>query len=190
MEKIRRICPGCKEELALTAYYRRQRSNNCPGKQHYEQIPTQTLGDSGSESSFDEHDHQTREGELDSSFCFSDCEPVLTYEDAVEPLLDDPSDDDAEIDDMLEQESSSESECSLHDEEIWDDSSSTSDDEVIHSESYESKEIVLGICIFINFFQLFYKVSERAILALLVFLRTLLSFVQLNVVAELIPKSL
>ena len=190
MEKIRRICPGFKEELALTAYYRHQRSNSCPGRQHYERIPTQTSGDSGSESSFDEHDHQTREGELDSSFCFSDCEPVLTREDAVEPLLDDPNDDDAEIDDMLEQENSSESECSFHDEEIWDDSSSTSD-EVIHSESYKSKEIVLGICVFINFFQLFYKVSERAILALLVFLRTLLSLiVQLNVVAELISKSL
>lgn len=88
---------------------------------------------------------------------------------------------------MLEQESSSEEECSLSDEEIWE---NCSDEETVGSESTKTNSVVVGICRFLNFFQLFHKVSERAILALLLFLRTLFSFVGFNEIALLLPKSL
>ena len=74
------------------------------------------------------------------------------------------SSDHAEIEEMLEQESS---EYSLGDGEIWDD---CSDEE---SEYLEAKNVVVGICFFL---QLFYKVSERAILALLLFLHSSIIF--------------
>lgn len=54
---------------------------------------------------------------------------------------------------------------------------------------------MLGICFFLNFFQLFYKISEKAILALLAFLRILFSFLgrispPLRDLSSLLPRSL
>ena len=76
---------------------------------------------------------------------------------------------------MLEQESSTEHELSVSDQEIWDDCSDSSDEETVQTESNERK-VILGICLFLKFFQLFFKFSERAILALVLFLKTLMSF--------------
>ena len=67
MEKTysRRVCPGCKEELALTAYYRHQHGNNCPGKQlECQQFHCTT--NSSAENSFDEESGTAMEGGLDS----------------------------------------------------------------------------------------------------------------------------
>ena len=173
----RRVCPGCKEQLALTAYYRHQRGN-CPGRQ----LESQALTHWGSDSSLDE---EVERG-LDSSFCFSDSE-CLSPESVADQLV---HDDSAEIDEMLDQESSSsEDQCSLSDEEIWD-SSDTSDEDRVAAENTRTSNIVVGICLFLNFFQLFYKVSERGILALILFLRSLLSFLGLNDIISSLPKSL
>ena len=100
---------------------------------------------------------------------------------------------------MLERSSSgSDSECSLgQEEEIWDtsaDDSSTED-----NDTRTANEVVIAICIFLNFFQLFFRTSEKAILALLAFIRILFTFLgrinplgqQLNTeVALLLPRSI
>lgn len=127
----RRVCPGCKEQLALTAYYRLQRGN-CPGRQ----LEIQPLTHWGSDSSLDE---EVERG-LDSSFCFSDSE-CLSPESVADQLV---HDDSAEIDGMLDQESSSsEDQCSLSDEEIWD-SSDTSDEDRVAAEHTRTSNIVAG----------------------------------------------
>ena len=181
----RRVCPGCKEELALTAYYRHQRGDICPGRQLESQPFTRHCG---SDISSDE-EVEGHEGGLDSSFRFSDSE-CLTPENITDTLVHDIASDYAEIDKMLEQESSSEDECSLGDEEIWDSCSDASDEDIVGAENTRASNVVMGICLFLNFFQLFYKVSERGILALLHFLRALLSFLGFNEIISLLPKSL
>ena len=92
----RRDCPGCKEELAMTAYYRHQ-TGNCPTN-HHERLPNSTPTSSG-ESCFDE---QESDGvDLHSSFCFSDTESVISPDDNTQQTLLGTTDDEAEIDDML-----------------------------------------------------------------------------------------
>ena len=73
------------------------------------------------------------------------------------------------------------------------DDSSTED-----NDTRTANEVVIGICIFLNFFQLFFRTSEKAILALLAFIRILFTFLgrinpgqQLNTeVALLLPRSI
>lgn len=95
----------------------------------------------------------------------------------------------AEIDEMLEQESSGEDECSFSDGEIWNDNPDVSDDEIYQSESSEAEKVVLGMCLFPIFSSSFTK-YQRPILALLLFLRTLLSLIGLHETVSLLPKSL
>ena len=110
----------------------------------------------------------------DSSFLFSDCESVISKEENTDFALDD---DEAEIDNMLDE--SSEEDSSIGDEEIWEDAS---DDET--GPRREN-------CIWhMPFSEFFYRVSERAILALLLFLRSMLTFFGLQHIAQLLPRSL
>ena len=59
----------------------------------------------------------------------------------------------------------------------------------VHSTQNEDRT-VFAICLFLKFFQLFYKVSESAILALLLFLRSMLTFFGLQNIARLLPRPL
>ena len=186
----RRVCPGCKEELAPTAYYRHQTGTSCPGRKH-ERLPTTDPDFSGTDSEEKDCDESVSKHDigLDSSFCISDCESVMQTDDNNAHKFFDSTDDEEEIDTMLEHESSTEDELSLEDGEIWDDCSNSSDEETAHTD-FNEKKVVLGICLFLNFFQVFYKVSERAILALILFLKTLMSFFGLDGIAALLPKPL
>ena len=69
----RRVCPGCKEELAPTAYYRNQTGTICPGKPH-ERVPNTAPNSSGTDE--EENSDAKNDVDLDSSFCISDCESV------------------------------------------------------------------------------------------------------------------
>ena len=72
------------------------------------------------------------------------------------------------------------------------------EDDGSRGEEHQAKEVLFGISTFLNFFQLTYHISERAMVTLLLFLRTLLLYLStfsqgnsiLKTLAQLIPKSL
>jgi hypothetical protein len=91
--------------------------------------------------------------------------------------------------------SSSESEMLLSDnDEIWDFLDSESEEE----SSMENNALIRGICYFLGLFHLIFRLSEKAMVALLAFLRTLFSYIaslrpQLSLLNELaykLPRSL
>ena len=75
------------------------------------------------------------------------------------------------------------------DEEIWEDRSCSSSEDHPQGEN-----VILGISLFLNYFQLTYNVSERAMSAFLMFVRLLLvylaSLAQDNIVFRFISKSI
>ena len=88
------------------------------------------------------------------------------------------------------------SKCSLgQEEEIW--NTSADDSGTGDNDTLTSNEVVIGICLFVNFFQLFYQTSEKAILTLVVFMRVMFTFLgnisplghPLREVALLLPRS-
>ena len=173
----RRVCQACNEELALTAYYRHQNGNSCPAKRR-ERPPSPNSDENCFEKELTDMD-------LDSSFSFGDCESVISRDENTNFPLED---NEGEVDSMFE-ESSNEENSSVDDGEIWEDLSDVSDEETGPFHTNEDRT-VFAICLFLNFFQLFYKVSERAILALLLFLRSMLTFFGLQNIARLLPRSL
>lgn len=170
----RRKCPWCHQELSHSAYYRHIKDSQglvCPARRNksIKQQPFSSHDDSTSTCS---EDSESTSSSLDfdnsdSSFSFHDSRSsdnsvghCHDREEAIDGAQTDDSDI-MDVDSMLEESQGALqwSDCSLDDEEeIWD----TSSDE----ESCEQTDQVM-----INFFQLFYRVSERAILALLAFLR-------------------
>ena len=211
MEKrsTRRVCPFCHEELSLTAFYRHSNDTQgvvCPGKQRASQLPLDTSSPcnhetypSSSESSFDPMTEDVRD--LESSFYFSDCESADQAGVVDSELLSSGESVDSDalhVEEMLEERLSSDDECSLgEEEEIWEDYSDDSDQET-SPRNVRARSIVIGVCLFLNFFQLFYRVSERAVLSLLSFLRFLFTFLASNApsqlylkeVSTLLPRSL
>ena len=181
----------------------------CPGRRNGNEVPppfmldtvschdhTATVTDSESSASFGSI---IDDASSESSFAFSDtngdgCQP--TRERTQSPEVLDDNNIDMDFDEMLE----SQSECSLEDnEEIWETSSTQDLDGIDFSDATPDNEItdqvILGICFFMNFFQLFYRVSEKAILALLSFLRILFSVLgsispPIGNLVSLLPKSL
>ena len=78
--------------------------------------------------------------------------------------------------------SSSESEIASNDaqdlesgEEIWE-SSGDEEDNSIACENLTAMNILFGVPLFLNFFQLTHRISERAMLTLLAFLKVLISY--------------
>ena len=110
--------------------------------------------------------------DLKSSFYFSDCESADQAGVVDSELLSSGESVDSDalhVEEMLEERLSSDDECSLgEEEEIWEDYSDDSDQET-SPRNVRARSIVIGVCLFLNFFQLFYRVSERAVLSLLSF---------------------
>ena len=182
MEKrysARRVCRWCQEELSLTAYFRHLNDfqgivypSTKPEREYPGQVPVQSICDaeergSSSDSSFS---LMAECKDLDSSFCFSDCERT---ESGVTKSADE---DTLQVEEMIEENLSSDQDSSTSDEdEIWEEYSYESDVKTSPQDD-KPRSVVVGICLFLNFFQLFYKVSERAILALISFFKLLSSF--------------
>lgn len=129
----RRVCLWCKEELARTAYYHYLNDGQgviCPVRRQSAEQQSKYNGDSesstNSESSFEAMVESNEDS--DSSFDLSEsklsCDENELREDSSSPLseMNDSEDADAiSVDKMLQISSSSESECSLsQEEEIWD----------------------------------------------------------------------
>lgn len=78
-------------------------------------------------------------------------------------------------------------------EEIWE----SEDDNSITCENQTAMDILFGVSLFLNFFQLTYRISEWAMLTLLAFLKVLISYLAtfsqgnsvLQTFAQVIPKS-
>ena len=201
MSSNRRICQWCKEELSHSAYFRHREDDKgvlCPGKQRLScklQLANETVTEEAeeglSETSLD-FLSSIGSANSESSFQFSEssveCD-AHPYEGG--SAMCDMDVDALEVERMLESSSESDNDDQ---EEMWE---NTSSDESITegtSQQVANQEVVFGICIFLNFFQLFFRISERAVLALMNFLRALLTFlasVSLNLkeVASLLPHS-
>lgn len=176
----RKVCPSCGNLLAHSAYHRHladRTGSVCPGKMniHLEE-------ENSSEASFGSDHHS------DSSFdfgCSSPGECAGMINDSIEEVEcgSSMSFSDSEVDDSLSS-----------GEEIWE---SESEDEHITEFQQTANEALLGISVFLNFFQLAFRVSERAISVLLMFLRTLIIYFAtfsvdnsvLKILSEELPKS-
>ena len=209
MSTKRKLCHWCKEELSHSAYYRHLKDNQglvCPGRRIQQALPlgndsfTCNSSDTDSSAIFDSESTVDSE----SSFAFTGFDHFNDFDDTnsipgVESNETHDYNRDSDImdvDEMLEE--SADSDCSLDDEEeIWETSSdeeNSSECSAIEGNKF-SNQLVLGICFFLNFFQLFYRISERAVLALLVFLRILFAFLgrsnpALRDIVSLLPRSL
>ena len=144
----RKVCNSCGQELSHTAYYRHlndRYGQACPAK-------------------YQEHD------KLDSTFNFGSSSSDFDHEsDAESNNIDDLE---SSLVSAADKESGDES---SEQEEIWGTSAEESSDQedVLQANSLQS--IVFGLSVFLNLFQLVFRVSERAMYALLGFLRILIT---------------
>ena len=211
MECDRRVCGSCGQELAHSAYFRHVHDTNgsvCPGKRHQQQFdarpnPSEIHPDrhaSGGESSSVELDSTFNFGsgdsEVDHSPSRQDGQNSETLVDA--ELMQSDSDDGDESDScsMADFSSPRESESSSG-EEFWEVSDLEDDQSDDFQVSHTAKSLLLGISIFLYFFHLFSSLSERAMVTLLSFFRTVFGFIGgicnnpiLLELAQSIPKSL
>ena len=206
-EDGRRLCEYCHQYLAESAYYRHLNDkfgSICPGKsldtfKPLEESTEEVLSSSeenvsiATESSFDFESSEEQfvrsesvEGDIgtaQNANCGLGCVPAGEDESIV---------------------SDSNSDFSFQsdlDEEIWEDSDddAISGTELLHGNpDHPGKNVIFGISFFLNFLQLTYHISERAMSALLLFIRLLVTYManlaQGNVIvkfiSENIPKSM
>ena len=88
---------------------------------------------------------------------------------------------------------------SVSGEEVWDSSVSSSDeDEATNVEHHEAQGMLYGISVFLNFFHLVFRLSERAMLTLLLFIQLLVKYISsvigghktIDCFVQICPKSL
>ena len=152
-----RFCTYCSQELSHAAYYRHLEDKSgsvCPGKR--------LLGAESDDSSASEA--MPSDGEsgqaLQSSNDMAENSPMVTE-----------SFDETNME-VSDQEDSSDSDDSINGTEIWE----SSEDEEESQSSEQAQRILYGMALFLTKFQLFFKISERGMAALLLFLRILFTF--------------
>ena len=188
------MCPFCDQLLAPAAYYRHVNESVCPKKPETPDH-AQRYAEYDSDSSVSLSSVEVGEP-MDSSFSFdtSENEEYLSSSQCEFTELgnctDSLGDDDTSCTDTL---------SLVSGEEIWENSSDDDVGQLSRSEptSIKANRILYAISFFLSFFQLTFRVSERAMAALLTFLRVLLSYVSslsqnevLIRLSSLIPKSL
>ena len=154
----RKVCNLFGQELSHSAYYRHlndRYGQACPAKyqKHDNLDSTFDFGSSGSEFDHDSDAESTNIDDLESSLVSA----------AVQSSNNVLSDSEESVDETSEQE------------EIWETSAEESSDQedVLQTNSVQS--IVFGLSVFLNLFQLIFRVSERAMYALLGFLCILIT---------------
>ena len=154
----RKVCNTCGQELSHAAYYRHlndRYGQACPAKyqKHDNLDSTFDFGSSSSNVDSDSDVGLNKIDDLESSLI---SEAVRSYNN----VLSDSEESGAETSEQ---------------EEMWETSAEESSDQedVLHNNSVES--IVFGLSVFLNLFQLIFRVSERAMYALLGFLRILIT---------------
>ena len=179
--KRRRRCLSCGSTLAITAFQRHRTDRTgsvCVGKQV-------VVTDSSSSSDLFSTEEEDCSEDSNSSFNFessSDGSDAEVHEGEDE-------------DDYSRSESEAEVTSPESGEEIWD---TTENEDDFDDVQYQAKDMLLGIFVFLNFFQLVFRISERAMATLLVFLKTLIGYFAMSSVdnsllkplAQEIPKSL
>ena len=185
-EEGRKQCRFCGEVLAHSAYYRHLNDENgvvCPGRLRYE-------SDHSSDFNFD-NARSSENSWHDSSFDFGSEPEDSCVHHALNDATVDIFDEEMEVSDS---DSVVSFKFSVSDEEeIWSDS----DDEPKSGCTTSAEGILSGIFLFLNFFQLFYRVSERAMMALLGFFHILFAYLasmsqnsDLTELSSKFPKSL
>ena len=200
----RKQCPSCGEELAHAAYSRHIHDHTgsvCPGRELQVQM-IMSPRPSTSESSEGGSDFEDDLSSEDDSFDFGSAgdesdQAGCSYSADMPGEQVFNSDSDNSIYSDL---SSNNAHDVQSDEEIWE----SSDDEDLDSDDFSTcdnqtvRNVLFGVSLFLNFFQLTYRVSERAMTTLLTFLRTLITYLAtasqgnliLNALAQTLPKSL
>jgi len=200
----RKQCPSCGEELAHAAYSRHIHDHTgsvCPGRELQVQM-IMSPRPSTSESSEGGSDFEDDLSSEDDSFDFGSAgdesdQAGCSYSADMPGEQVFNSDSDSSIYSDL---SSNSAHGVQSDEEIWE----SSDDEDLDSDDCSTcdnqtvRNVLFGVSLFLNFFQLTYRVSERAMTTLLTFLRTLITYLAtasqgnliLNALAQALPKSL
>lgn len=191
----KKVCEHCKEEVSRSAFYRRHRDGAC--REDHNATSSESY-----DSDLESIDVARSSEATDSSFCLDDDE--LENGDHDDISIDDysmnvPCDSPADVDDEIDLvTSSSESELPFSDnDEIWDFSDSESDENQEES-SIDGNTLIRGISYFLGLFHLTFRLSEKAMVALLAFLRTIFAYLaslrpQLSLLNELackLPRSL
>ena len=195
MEPSRKVCPSCGQELAHAAYYRHIHDDTgsiCPGTKNSARQLAGSMRCDDLDESFSSISNCS---DTDSSFDFGSA-------------LGQSSDLDcgSERGDMLASDSESTSESTLSSieslesaEEIWEltdtDEDESCDSEASDGEGKKAQGVLFAISIFLNFFQLTFRISEQAMTTLLKFLRAMIMYLSeetplLRELAKRIPKSL
>ena len=194
-----KICAFCKQELAHASYYRHLMDRNgavCRGKPV--RRPT-GVSSSDEDSGSDVFSISDRSENLDTSFDFgseTDDSDIVDFdqrsEQCHEDLEDDSHSQDSKDDDEME-----DSDSDL--EEIWESSDSESAGSDLETGNTNSlaHNVLMGISLFVTAFQLLFRISERAMSFLLLFLRTLMTYLSdvvnhpiLSELAHILPKTL
>lgn len=196
----RKICKGCGEELGNTAYYRHLK-NGCECPESKKIRLDNTVDDSTSD---EESCLSSNISDLDTStstFSLSSEASSFAYE-LKFPDKDIPCFDSCDSFSMSTSEESAAS-CQS-DDEIWDidsisnDSEEEADSVADTQDDEKAKDMIIGISVFLNFLHLTFHLSERAMSALLLFLRVLLQYIVsvigghpvINALLHMFPKSL
>ena len=214
----RRLCTFCHQYLAESAYYRHTNDkigSICPGKLESvspsveRNAVDELLPDEELLSSSDDNISVNTESSFDfesSEDQFSDNELLQDNGSDIDSTQDTNPDDgcfsEADHDESMSIVSDSSYEFDFQsdlDEEIWEDSDDNVTDSTklscSSSEDHpQGENVILGISLFLNYFQLTYNVSEHAMSAFLMFVRLLLvylaSLAQGNIVFRFISKSI
>ena len=214
MEDHRQMCITCGQELAHSAYYRHLHDKTgriCPGKRQLlpfdasEEVDEEFNASSIADSPASSRSNPTSDSTVDfgSAGSAESCASVGSDNFHV-PLEGQSLVENEEMfsdDDSISGFSSCETlESSSDGEEIWELSDSDIEDSIEDCDqapSVTAKSLLFGVTLFVYFFHLFYRLSEKATVALLNFLRTLFSFVagitqnRLMVeIAQSLPRSL
>ena len=185
----RRVCESCKQELGNTAYYRHKNDetgNICPSKKSFIEY------DRSSRTIIDEHvfddfalgesvsgsltaDSHVREIPCTGKFNF---ETTSTVDESVNFVDVNIGMQHTEGSECEEGSNDSASDCcyssSSNGNEIWDlDSDDDDGDDLVSNPDNTAYKVISGIVLFLNIFHLGYRLSERAIIALMKFLKFL-----------------
>lgn len=194
----RRVCAICGEQLASAAYFRHLHDCNgtaCPGKKKklllMSDVRVEEESRLADESSLE--DIVDSDSSLDTTFCLSESD-LSACQEELGTGLNSVSELDSELSSSVH--FSSDEDGSSLEEEVWDISLSDSDEDTDATGEVSSK-LVHAVSVFLMFFHLFYNVSERAMTALLRFIRSLLGYLatvcgipRLVELAKAIPMSL
>ena len=194
----RKVCVSCGQQLGNTAFYRHLRDSSglaCPGKR----VPREeNEGEDSSDFSLDLSTSEVESSSSSFSINSSDCdiEDCDDNDIAANSFVDDNAD--CHFDsDAAESELTSLTDSSSG-EEIWEDLPSSSCDDENQPDNSEERDALYGISVFLNFIHLTFRLSERAMLTLILFIKILFKYIssliggnkQVDGLIKIFPKSL